>query len=111
MILSDSTMSLLASDDSSSDYLNAKPFPWYVIDNFFEEAMASSIADEFPLYDSKFLDAYSNQIEEKKLVNHWNRFGPSTYQAFTCLCSSHFSQQLTHFTKSKNPLSADIGLH
>ena len=111
MILSCSTLSLLSSNDASSSYINASPFPHYVIDNFFEESLAASIASEFPSYDSQFLDAYSNQIEEKKLVNHWNRFGPSTYQAFTYLCSSAFTLALTQFIKSENPLSADYGLN
>ena len=111
MVLSDSTKSLLSSEDASSAYVSAKPFSFFVIDNFFEDSLASLIASEFPPYDASFLDAYSNKIEEKKLVNHWNRFGSSTYKAFTYLCSSDFSQKLTHFTKSINTLTADSGLH
>ena len=111
MVLSEHTKSVLACDDASSHYQCAEPFSHCVIDNFFEESIASSIANEFPAYDSQFLDSYSNEIEDKKLVNHWNRFGPSTYQAFSYLCSSDFTNKLRCFTKSSETLVADSGLH
>jgi len=109
-LLSPSTTAALVSNSIKHNYLKANPFPHVIIDDFLESSLASQIATEFPSYESQFLDEYSNQIEEKKLLNHWNKFGPSTYSTLSFLCSQRFSDILTDFTSSK-ALNADIGLH
>ena len=95
----------------STEFLNAKPFNHYVIDNFFKEDIANSIADEFYQWnDPVWSHFYSNPVEVKKLLNHWDKFKKTSYLAFTFLNSNSFLDILKKITKNRE-LTTDIGLH
>lgn len=110
-MLSPGCLEYLTSKVAHKDYIEASPYPFLVIDEFFQPDIASAIAAEFPSYEAAFLDGYSNAIEEKKLVNHWNKFGAQTYAAFSYLCSDIFVQLISRIASDAFELSADVGLH
>lgn len=109
--LSSTTVDYLESFKASSDYLLAKPFNHVIIDNFFENTFAHLLSEEFPKYDSSSLDEYNNLIEDKKLTNQWNSFGPCVYRAITFLCNDSFVYFLKKLDPELTELYADIGLH
>ena len=110
-MLSKGCLDFLSSYAAGSQYINADPYPYLVIDDFFDTDLAIQISSEYPTYDESFLDGYSNAIEDKKLLNHWNKFGPYTYKAFMYLCSNTFVNLLQAIAIDASPLYADIGLH
>jgi len=64
-MLSPGCLEYLTSKVAHKDYIEASPYPFLVIDEFFQPDIASAIAAEFPSYEAAFLDGYSNAIEEK----------------------------------------------
>lgn len=87
------------------------PFPYAVIDNFFSDEVAHTLAQEFP--DSSadtFNGNYFNQIEIKRTCNMWDRFLPTTYNVFNELCSPEFLSLVSVATGTEH-LYADFGLH
>ena len=64
-MLSNRCTSVLLSESSSNTFRQAKPFPHLVIDEFLQPDIAYTIAKEFPVYNDKELDNFSNAIEEK----------------------------------------------
>jgi len=110
-MLSLSCLEYLSSPVASKIYSEASPYPFLVIDGFFQPDIATAIAAEFPSYDAGFLDGYSNSIEEKKLVNHWNKFGSHTYAALSYLCGSVFVELISRVASDALGLQADVGLH
>ncbi len=111
MILSKKTINYLNEEENICSYLSQNPFPYMIIDDFFREEIASEISSEFPPFESSFLDNYSNAIEEKKLVNQWNKFKKSTYKALNYLCSAEFTGLLSKFVPDSKNFQSDIGLH
>lgn len=93
----------------SDEFCMAKPYNHIVIDDFFLPEYAERIADQFPGYDDDLWYTHNNVVEVKKLVNHWDRFPPETYQAFSYFCSNDFIDKLQKLTKGK--LYADHGLN
>jgi hypothetical protein len=69
-------------------FRGAVPFDHCVIDGFFDDQAASTLAGEFPDYQSSEWYFYNNSIEHKKALNNWEKFPSATYQAFTILQSS-----------------------
>jgi len=110
-MLSPGCLEYLTSQAVIKDYSQANPYQFLVIDEFFQPDIARAIAAEFPSYESAFLDSYSNAIEEKKTVNHWNKFGKQTYAAFSYLCSDIFVHLLSQIASDAFELRADVGLH
>lgn len=86
-----------------------EPFDHMVIDEFFDYNTAIKLAFEFPEFDSKLWYDYNNPLEVKKTMNFWDRFPPTTYQAFWELCSPEFTAVLSE--KFGANLQADIGLN
>ena len=111
MLLSQSTQKKINSIKEQKNFKEANPFPHIIIDNFFEEKFADKLSRSFPDYESTFLDNYSNAIEEKKLVNHWNKFTPTCYEALHLLCSDSFVKKINKFVPESKNLRADYGLH
>src|SRR5947207_6934939 len=66
-------------------FAGAQPFPHVVIDDFFEPDVAEMLERDIPPFDDTSWMQYSNPIEEKRALNHWDRFPPATYRAFTYL--------------------------
>ena len=92
-----------------SSFEKAKPFPHVVIDDFFAPELAEALERDIPPFDDASWFQYSNPIEEKRALNHWDRFPPATYRAFTYL-NNEFLAQLHALTGIKS-LRADEGLH
>ena len=110
-VLSNSCQNYLLSDSALKEYSESVPFPHLVIDEFFDLDLASEIAAEFPNYEDHSLDVYSNAIEEKRVINHWSKFGKSTYSAFSYLCSNSFVNLVKSLVPDSCGLLPDIGLH
>ena len=68
----------------------------YIIDNYFDKETALKLESEFPDYNDPAWFVYDNAIENKKTLNSWERFPPTTYKIFHELCSTG---------------NADFGLH
>lgn len=96
--------------DIRAEFLSAEPFHHAVIDNFFSTEIADQLCAEFPAYDSDQWIYYHNALEDKKALNHWDRFPLTTYRAFEYLNSPAFVQLLTAST-GIHDLKGDIGLH
>lgn len=93
------------------NFKNKKPFPYAVIDNFFESDVALALANDFPEYESDaYNGSYINQIEIKKTCNIWDRFPPTTYKVLQFLNSHQFVNLLETLTEQPN-LKVDFGLH
>lgn len=87
----------------------AKPFSHVVIDNFLKKDIALEVASEFPDFNSEVWRVYNNAIEIKKLLNHWDKFGPTTYRLFNYLNSREFVSKLEVLTECE--LFPDFGLN
>lgn len=85
------------------------PFDHCVVDGFFEPDIAEVLAAEFPDYDSPKWFGYKNAIEDKKALNDWNAFPPSTYKAFNALYSDRMISILEELLREK--VFPDHGLH
>jgi Rps23 Pro-64 3,4-dihydroxylase Tpa1-like proline 4-hydroxylase len=94
----------------SAEYTNATPFNYMVIDNFLETILARNISNEFPDFSSEDWRKYNNQIEQKKLLNHWDKFPPLTYELLTYLNSQSFIDKISKLTGISN-LYPDMGLN
>jgi 2OG-Fe(II) oxygenase superfamily len=90
-------------------FTGAQPFPHVVIDDFFEREVAQMLERDIPPFDDASWMQYSNPIEEKRALNHWDRFPPATYRAFTYL-NNEFLRHL-HALTGIDGLRADAGLH
>lgn len=91
-------------------FKNAKPFPYTVIDNFFQRDIALSLEAEFPSYDDEKWHTYDNPIEVKRVCNNWNVFPPLTYKVFSLLNSVEFIAEISKLTQTKE-LYCDMGLN
>jgi Rps23 Pro-64 3,4-dihydroxylase Tpa1-like proline 4-hydroxylase len=95
---------------SREKYIHNNPFNHLVIDNFFDIDIARKLSQEFPDLNSECWRQYDNQIENKKLLNHWDKFPNSTYRTLTYLNSKEFISKISKLTEI-SPLYPDIGLN
>jgi len=105
-------VSLLTYTDLSpyvAQWNEAKPFNHLVLPNFLKTDIAENVAAEFPRFDSNDWRIYNNAIEVKKLLNHWDKFGPTTYQLFQYLNSTAFIKKIEPLVGCE--LFADFGLN
>ena len=61
-------INLEAIDKVGSSFLNAKPFPFAVIDNFFKDNIALELEKEFPEFDESVWHEYNNPWKSRKLA-------------------------------------------
>ncbi len=54
----------------NEEYINNKPFPHIVIDNFLKENICKQIEKSFPNHNEDFWLKYNNPVERKLLYNH-----------------------------------------
>ena len=87
----------------------SKPFNHFVIDDFLRNDVITDVVKEFPDFDNESWKLYNNAIEIKKLLNHWDKFGPQTYRLFQYLNSREFISKLEALTQCE--LYADFGLN
>ncbi len=92
-----------------NEWDSATPFSHLVIDTFLEETIASTVAAEFPDFHASEWRVYNNPLEVKKLLNHWDKFGPYTYALFEYLNSPRFVSRLESLVGCR--LYPDYGLH
>ena len=93
------------------DFLKAQPFNHIIIDDFFEPEVAEAIASEFPSYNDPVWNAHwKNAIEDKKGLNHWDKFPPTIYRAFDCLMSRAWTTLLEGIVGNTG-VQADYGLN
>jgi Rps23 Pro-64 3,4-dihydroxylase Tpa1-like proline 4-hydroxylase len=96
-------------------YVNAKPFPHVVFDNFFDPALVESILEEFPKPDSIRWQKFDNAQEIKLASSVEASFGPATRLLLYHLNSATFLQFLTKVTGIddliSDPLFEGGGLH
>ena len=87
-----------------------KPFDFCIVDNFFNDDIATQLSQEFPSFESPIWYEYKNSIEIKKACNNWNVFPETTYQTFSFLNSRDFLSPLEKLTGIAN-LYPDPGLN
>ena len=97
--------------NASNGWEKAKPFPHFVIDNFFDKNIALSLENDFPDFDNEVWHEYGNAIEVKKVCNNWNVFPTLTYKVFNFLNSEKFVKELSIFLFGSDLLIADPGLN
>ena len=86
-------------------FAEAQPFPHVVIDDFFEPGVAEALERDIPAFDDPSWMQYSNPIEEKRALNHWDRFPAATYRVFAHL-NAEFLASLRALTAS--PFSRSV---
>ena len=94
--------------DKQGEYLNAKPFPSIVLDNFFNEDFLSQIADEFPdLSKQQDVITYNNQNEKKFEAKGEKYFSEKTKALAHFLNSQPILEFLQELTGIKEKLLPD----
>lgn len=94
----------------SSAWGKSPPFDHIVIDNFLEPDVIRQLESEYPAWDDKLWWQYDNQIEQKKALNHWDRFPATTYHVMSVFNSPAFVRELEVLT-GINGLQIDPGLN
>lgn len=96
--------------DLSSQWGASAPFDHIVIDDFLRPEVAAALEAEYPAWDDKLWWQYDNQIEQKKALNHWDRFPANTYKVMSTFNSPAFVKQLECLTGITG-LQIDPGLN
>ena len=96
--------------EAFKEFKKNKPFPFCVVDNFFDKDIAHKLEKEFPAYDSETWHVYNNPLEIKKTCNNWNDFLPLTYKVFSYLNTPEFTDFISKIS-GISPLFSDPGLH
>ena len=97
--------------DAAAEWREAKPFPHFHVDDFFETNIAKQLEAEMPDFDSEIWHEYGNAIEVKKVCNNWNAFPSMTYRTFSYLNSNDFVSLLNRTLFKDDILSSDFGLN
>lgn len=95
----------------SEKWTKNKPFPHFVVDNFFDLKVAQALENEFPDFKDPVWHEYGNAIEVKKVCNNWNAFPKLTYQVFSYLNSDQFVNLLSKNLLNGQKLNSDNGLN
>jgi len=69
-------------EKAKEKFLNAKPFNYIILDDFFLPSIAEKLSSEFPNYDGDEVNKYKNALEDKRTLNQWDKFPSTTYKAF-----------------------------
>ncbi len=94
--------------DKHEEYINAKPFPSIVLDNFFNEDFLSQIADEFPdLSKQQDIITYNNHNEKKLEAKGEKYFSDKTKALAHFLNSQPVLEFLQELTGIKEKLLPD----
>ena len=100
---------LLGLDLQAPVFYNPAPFDHCVIDNFLPEEIAKQASADFPSYNDPEWYCYDDARQNKKSLNNWYRFPPTTYSIFSYLCSPEWCNKLGKSIGKE--LLADYGLH
>ena len=83
----------------------------WVIDDFLDPELATTLSDEFyPYDDERWLTRHNSEVEEKLLSTHWDWYPAPLYKTFFSLASKDFVDYLEELTGIDN-LVSDYGLH
>lgn len=85
-------------DEHRVAYLEARPFPHIVIDNFLPEKALSEVVDEFPSPEEARWGGFNNPAEKKLALNDAAQIGPLTQVLLNALNSSSFITFLENLT-------------
>jgi len=89
-------------ETAHSTYMNAKPFPHIVFDNFFDPELVDQILAEFPAPDAIRWQKFDNGQEIKLASSAEQSFGPVTRLFMYHLNSATFLEFLSRVTGIKN---------
>lgn len=95
---------------TSMEFLMAEPFNHVVIDDFFLPEIAEKLESEFPDFNDPTINTYNNPLENKKSLNHWDRFPPVTYRAFDMLGRGRFLHEIQTML-GRTDVGLDYGLN
>lgn len=93
----------------SEEFKESTPFNHVVIDNFFLSEIAEKLSNEFPDYEGEEIIKYKNALEDKRVLNRWDKFPETTYRTFM-----YFGLTLSNIMKSlvdNDDLIFDFGLN
>ena len=91
-----------AGETAYSTYINAKPFPHIVFDNFFDPTVVDQVLGEFPAPGAIRWQTFDNAQEIKLASSHEASFGPATRLFMYHLNSITFLEFLSRITGIKN---------
>lgn len=97
-------------EDAARKFQSAIPFNHVIIDNFFLPEIADRLSEEFPDFNDSAINNYNSPLEIKKTLNHWDRFPPTTYRAFSYFGSRLFLDKM-ELIISGYDLEFDFGLN
>lgn len=92
------------------EFLNAEPFNHVVIDNFLVSEIADIVSEEFPCIDDPSLYSLKNPLENKRTLNVWDKFPPTTYKLFNLFGRDEFLTILRNFLQTEH-IWFDYGLN
>ena len=93
--------------ENSSNYLNAKPFPNIVFDNFFNEEILEKILNDFPKNIRDIGNEFDNKAEKKLSLNSADKFSNTTNNFINYLNSEPFVKFLNNITGINETLITD----
>lgn len=96
---------------AQEEFENGNPFNHVAIDNFFIPEIAELLSKEFPDFNDPHVNDHNNPLEIKKSLNHWDRFPPLTYRAFTLFGRPEFIRNMETLTQIYDTLWYDYGLN
>jgi Rps23 Pro-64 3,4-dihydroxylase Tpa1-like proline 4-hydroxylase len=99
-----------------NDYINAKPFPHIVLDNFFNEESLSLLIENFPKNTGEYNAQFNNKNEKKLSLNNPNQFSDESNNFINFLNSfifTNFLQIITNINEAliPDPYLVGGGLH
>ena len=95
---------------SNKDFIEAKPFPHIVIDDFLKEEVAEELHNSFPDANQDFWYEYNNKIEIKLACNQAEHLPPYILGTLTKLNSQHYVDLFSRIS-SIDGLLADPTMH
>ena len=93
--------------ENSSAYLEAKPFPNIVFDNFFNEEVLKKILNDFPKNIREIGNEFNNKAEKKLSLNSAEKFSETTNNFINYLNSEPFVKFLNVITGINETLITD----
>tara|TARA_B100001029_G_scaffold179567_1_gene189587 strand:+ start:595 stop:1386 length:792 start_codon:yes stop_codon:yes gene_type:complete len=93
--------------ENRSNYLNAKPFPNIVFDDFFNEETLEKILNDFPKNIKDIGNEFNNKAEKKLSLNTADKFSESTNNFINYLNSEPFVKFLNTITGINETLITD----
>jgi Rps23 Pro-64 3,4-dihydroxylase Tpa1-like proline 4-hydroxylase len=94
----------------SEDFFQAVPFNHVIIDDFLLPEIIEKVSEEFPKFDDNNLNFHKNPLEDKRTMNKWDRFPPTTYKLFTYFAREQFNEIIKNFLKTDD-IWFDYGLN